>query len=665
MFKFVKFIALLGFLLTGVYYFALYWYIPGRIKDRFSQGLQNIGFEKVEFKSIEAEGGAVIFKNISLDPKSFSGVEELEIHYSPFSYLLFGGQADSITIRKLQLTGELSESYNLTLAGWKKDPGFLKVLGFIPAPVVFVEGAVLDVMHPKLGGLKLEFEGQVRKKSGSSGNVELLGRIRSTQKKLSFESTATGTVTADGSLDAEVKADQFQLELDDYKLNRSSGTAKISIPFGQGAQVHFEAVVPSMVWSSFPLGDTKLLLDIAPDQWSINSEGKTSGAESIPFSAKFKSAAENKTSSEIKITPESFALLSNFLIKNSLLTFGQPIPQLLDKLKNPSVTFSYSEDPAKTESGPLKGQWNVDDADHTVALQGAFVFDSGKKVLSALCEKAKFKYLENFAKGTSVDVSCSLTWDGWMSSPVAKWDINADIKGFSLNFGPLRIGNIRGKIADNAEAETKKTQSVDFNFDLPLKSSIKYQGRIRFELEPPERANIETSSLFIYGGSIRTDKVPLPDFLFPDTLTLKVSDISLRQFFSDTNLPTFKIEGRMGGVIPLLKEGGALTIKDALLQSQDPGSIMLPESISKTLFPGDEPEMKAIRDALKNYHYEYFEFRLDGSLSEGVLMTLKSRGTNPDFKDKRPIEINLQIDTQVMFLIEHMLSTSAYKSLEN
>ena len=80
--KILTLLALLCLSVGGAYVYALYWYIPDKIKSRFAEGLQGLGFKLVAFESVSASGGSVTFNKISLDPKSFSGVEGLEIRYS-------------------------------------------------------------------------------------------------------------------------------------------------------------------------------------------------------------------------------------------------------------------------------------------------------------------------------------------------------------------------------------------------------------------------------------------------------------------------------------------------------------------------------------------------------------------------------------------------------
>ena len=646
--------------------YALYWYIPDIIKARFAEGLQGLGFQSVAFESVSASGGAVTFNKISLDPKSFSGIDGIEIRYSPERYLLQGGQADSLRVRKLELTGEISSSLDVTIAGRKNDLSFLRGLKDIPAPAVIIEGATLELLHPDLGGLKMEFEGQIRKKSGKGGDVEILGRIKTAQKKLSFEGTVTGTVSADGSIKAPLKTEPLQFETEGFKMSRSSGSFNIEIPAGKSLSLTGEIIAASLNWRSIPLDDTKINIERKDTQFSMKAEGKTIGAEAIDFSASLKTNEQGQTSQDVSLRPKNLLLLRDFLAKNNLLSSDQALPSLLPSDTPLSITFDFG----KTESkDAISGEWALVNPERSSGVQGSFLFNPETKVLTGLCDKTSLALPEAFFaqdnSGEGLAINCSFSWDGQKSPPETKADVSASINGLTMGYGPLLLRNLRGDVSGIKGTDSApQSFKADLNFDLPLKPSIKYQGKMRASITPPDQGAINSLIVSIYGGTVRTDPMPLRDMALPAQVTLKVSDISLRQFFADTPLPAFKIDGRMGGVIPLIKDGKTLDIKDALLQSQDPGVIMLPDSISGMLFAGDDPQMKAMRTALKNYHYEFFEFRMDGSISKGVLMTLNSRGTNPDLKDKRPIEINLQIDTQPSFLIEHMLSTKVLQSVK-
>ena len=115
--------------------------------------------------------------------------------------------------------------------------------------------------------------------------------------------------------------------------------------------------------------------------------------------------------------------------------------------------------------------------------------------------------------------------------------------------------------------------------------------------------------------------------------------------------------GEIGGVLPIILKEGNIHVNDGILQSQSSGIIRIPPYLVSGLFPGGSQRMREIRATLHNYHYEYFELRMDGLLNERVLITLNSRGYNPDLKNKKSIDINLQIETQIALLFENMLAS--------
>ena len=160
---------------------------------------------------------------------------------------------------------------------------------------------------------------------------------------------------------------------------------------------------------------------------------------------------------------------------------------------------------------------------------------------------------------------------------------------------------------------------------------------------------------------MRVDNFDLKGLSFPSKMVFKITDINLTDYLGGLNISGLTVYGHLGGVIPLIRTKGNVSIKDGLLQSQAPGIIKLPETLSNTLFPGSDPQMQTIREALNNYHYEFFELRFDGTVSGGVMVSLYSRGTNPDMVDKRPIEMNFQIETEISVLVEHMLAQSSKK----
>lgn len=647
--------------LTGcAYLYALYFFIPEQMKYHFAETLARAGFEHVKYESVSASGGAVVFRGVTLDEKGFASVERVDVRYSPISYLLGGGHADLVKIHKLRLTGELSDAYALTLAGWQVGDDLTKKLAAFSANTVIIEESALDLLSPELGGLKFDFEGQLKQGGGKGGELGFFGRVKSKQSKLGFDSSVSGTLSKNGQLELTAKADELQIERGDLKVNRASAEITFT-KFPQASpSIAIRALATSLSWRSMPFGDMNIIIEHKDGDLNLFAEGKAQGKDKIDFSIGIKSSGEEPTTYEIVASPENFSLLTAFLIRNGLIKEGLPLPPLLANLKSPALSVSF-DDTILSEPEAV-GTWSLEAEAQGLSLEGEFAKKPDKpETWAARCTKASFT--EEAEDGslappfyTDIPLFCAIEWDSRTKPAQAIWGIRADIKGEELHFGPIRLMKIAGQVGERYTGSGKPERRSTLTFELPIRKEIEHQGRIRINLDATGGGLIESLNLSIYGGTIRADNFDLKGLSFPPQMTFKVSDINLTDYLKDLNLPNMVVFGHLGGVVPLIRTKGGLTIKDGLLQSQEPGIIKMPESLSYTLFPGPDPQMTTIRAALKNYHFEFFELRLDGTVSGSTMITLNSRGNNPDLPDKKPIEMNLQIETQIGVLVEHMLA---------
>ncbi|MCB1591398.1 MAG: YdbH domain-containing protein [Alphaproteobacteria bacterium] len=661
---------LLGFVLVFLialgcaYFYALYFYIPERIKSGFTDAIARAGFERFSYEESQSTAGLIIFRGITLDEKGFTKVEQVDVRYSPFTYLFQGGVADFIRVHRLRLTGEVSNDFDFSFAGWTLENGVFVKLAALSSKTLIFEGAAIDLYSPNLGGLKVLFDGQVKKNEARDGELAFLGRVKSQQKKFSFDASIMGTFSEKGVLDLKATADELQFDLDDFKLHRASAEITLLKYPDSLPTIAMRGPATSLKWRSLPFGDMNFVFERKDGEMNLFAEGKTLGPEKIDFSIGIKSGADG-TNYDIVANPRDLPLLMTFLQRNALFKDKLPIPPLLANLKAPTLSLSFDDTLGK--SPDFVGTWTLESEEQGLSIEGEFRRDeNNEEAWLGNCTKASFT--EEVEEGslappfyTDIPLDCSLSWDGKTTPPGLTWTIKAVIENEELLFGPLRLLNIRGQVGEKYLGNGKAERRSVLAFNLPIKKGISHKGRIVLNLDADGSGLIKSLVLYIYGGQVRVDNFDLKGLSFPSKMVFKITDINLTDYLGGLNISGLTVYGHLGGVIPLTRTKGKLSIKDGLLQSQAPGIIKLPETLSNTLFPGSDPQMQTIREALNNYHYEFFELRFDGTVSGGVMVSLYSRGTNPDMVDKRPIEMNFQIETEISVLVEHMLAQSSKK----
>ena len=115
------------------------------------------------------------------------------------------------------------------------------------------------------------------------------------------------------------------------------------------------------------------------------------------------------------------------------------------------------------------------------------------------------------------------------------------------------------------------------------------------------------------------------------------------------------LHGKLKGSLPIKIKDGEAFIQDGTLKSTGAGIIKFTPSKTPAFLNGDDLHLETARMALDNYHYEFFEIRIDGPLAGEVKMTINARGYNPDLFEKRPIALNLNLEAPLKPFFRNIL----------
>lgn len=654
--------------ITGGNY-ALFSYIPQKLEQQFTHSFQELGFENVTYESKSQNRGKITFKNISLDRESFSEIKSITIRYTVMSFFLSGGKANSVTLDGLRLTGELSENFNLIIAGWKKQKDLPGLLTRLPMKTLIIENGTIDLMSEKFGGIRLNYSTQIKNKG--KNHIEITGKTDSMQKKLAFTALFSGSIIDEKKLDLKLDAEQIQLIWDNTHFKRGTATIMVNAPIGGKTNFSIEAGSGSMVWNSLPFGDIRITCEKALDNYNINIDGKAIGVDMIEFTSNI-NHVDHVTSFETMVYPKTLSNLVDFLLSNNVIPSSVNLPQALLDLQQPILTFSNPPPPhmdnneEKDEDTDNKniGLVKLLIAEPSLEMDGHYKIEDNGDISGNLStqpiridlpmanesEKDDPRPPKSFLELSSeADFLLSSATD---RKPKLDWSFETKVTNGHIEYGFINLNDVKGGFTYTASDKSRNDYET-LSFKLPLKSFIEQTGRIYLDFDTSPF--IREIAVFLYGGKIRTQGFSLEDGNIPNSLRLVVSDIKISDLLSDAGINGITIIGKIGGMLPLDIIKDKIKIKGGILQSQNPGIVHIPGSISEAIFPGPRLQMQRIRRALENYHYEYFEARFDGDLAGGVMITLTARGFNPDMQSKDPIDLNFQIETNISTLFSSLI----------
>ncbi len=220
----------------------------------------------------------------------------------------------------------------------------------------------------------------------------------------------------------------------------------------------------------------------------------------------------------------------------------------------------------------------------------------------------------------------------------------------------LKFSNLSSVLQLSSSKKNSKGEKWGLSFKLPLKKQVSHTGKLYLSKSgEPHGLNISGVHLQIYNGKIRLESPIVKDNNIQKANKIILTDLKLPRIFRDMGFNDITSWGEFGGVLPITFDGDNIQVKDGILQSQNSGIIKLPPYLISGLFSEGTTQSRKMRMVLNNYHYEYFEIRLDGLLNERVFITVNSRGYNPDLQDKAPVDIDFQIETQITELLKNIL----------
>lgn len=141
------------------------------------------------------------------------------------------------------------------------------------------------------------------------------------------------------------------------------------------------------------------------------------------------------------------------------------------------------------------------------------------------------------------------------------------------------------------------------------------------------------------------------------TLNVKAHKLDLSKLFELVSLDGLHADGVISGHFPVQVQNGDVIIKNALLSSTNNGSIRYnPEQIPSFL-QADNANIENLRTALKNYQYNVLSMTLTGESGKKQNIQLKAKGSNPDFYDGHPVNLNLNLEGALDNLLKFNLET--------
>ena len=177
---------------------------------------------------------------------------------------------------------------------------------------------------------------------------------------------------------------------------------------------------------------------------------------------------------------------------------------------------------------------------------------------------------------------------------------------------------------------------VDFGLELT-------QGLVAFRLRPDGSLDLESAEWNFAGGTVRTAG-HIDPAAEQQTLTLVFDGVDLATLLRLVNLSGLSGEGSLDGELPLVRSGDRYEIRGGHLSGAPGGTIRWQSGPEMVAIAARTPGLGTVVEALPNFHYEKLELRIDGDPAGHVVVKLHLAGSNPDYFEGYPVELNLNVD---------------------
>jgi hypothetical protein len=173
---------------------------------------------------------------------------------------------------------------------------------------------------------------------------------------------------------------------------------------------------------------------------------------------------------------------------------------------------------------------------------------------------------------------------------------------------------------------------------VPLTDAV-----VTFSIEEGPLFAIDNARFNLAGGTVETAPVVI-DPMNPDTtIELRVANMNLAAFLAMAEVDGLVATGELNGTIPVEFRDGGIVISAGRLDAEDPGALQYAPAEPPAALQGAGETASLVLGALANFRYDQLWLTLDRDASGETGLGLHVRGSNPDFYDGYPIELNLTL----------------------
>ncbi len=617
---------------------AFFMMLPLMARPAMELAIQTNGFPEAHIGKISFLPRGLLIENISLDKNGFSAIDTVQIT-GEWRELLLKRQAQDVSIKNIELSGEIDNANRVTIAGWNGKFGTGDASGTLNLPFqnFRVDGITLD-LGTSAGAIRTQ--GKAILTTANTGERIVTASLIAGQKQFSASINLNGKLLPDGTIEGKTDIEDMSIDVAPVTVSRMSGW----VEFKSGAAGSYagQVVAGGAKYGDTPFEDINLTFDSKADSLAV-LKTKITG-EPIVINGEWTQKPEKKI--EFTIAGPSLAGLT------AVQKREKPVNEdsLLEQLGGVEIRASANPDDLLKPVVPASAQ--ILFQKNQTSIRTDLTYDKVAKKITGKIPPTAFE---------ATDLKALLPMEEkFQLDPVAgKITVSGDYVA-DLSKTPMTVTGPVDIFLDTISGKFMDYEFTEFSGNLPLPALMPLQTAKdqKFRLKSLNAGKELTDSVLRLEGNDKEIRiltaqsklaggiVQLKPFSWytdgrKNGFVVQLDKIKLSELSGDQS--SFKADGSISGTLPITYDGKDIVINNGVLKSDQPGYFKYAPDKMPSALQGDDSRMETVRQALSDYHYDSLEITLNGPLNGNLKTGFTAKGSSPVF-DNRAVNLNLNLE---------------------
>ncbi len=158
---------------------------------------------------------------------------------------------------------------------------------------------------------------------------------------------------------------------------------------------------------------------------------------------------------------------------------------------------------------------------------------------------------------------------------------------------------------------------------------------------------IDRMVMELFGGGAEIRDTVIDPFADTNKVEILLSSLSLKELLALGDLEDVAASGSLRGKIPLEFDGETLIVRDGLLEAEGPGTLTVRSDAARQALSSGGAQTKLLFDILENFNYGELSLAISKPATGEDVVTLHTKGSNPDVENSRPVILNVNLSTNL------------------